>query len=293
MGGQALVGLLAVPAAAFEPNGFAAERMGGPDVLPERVANDGALGGRRTGGLDAQLPNGGIGLADAYLGALDDGPETGEAVAAEHGAHVAIEIAHQDEAVLARKVLQQPPRGFHTAQHVAVAVVAQGSNDGPAVGLGDGPQPLLLQVLRLEVHLPQQDGVEIVLGLHNGTLPQGALAIDVGRPKRLPRDFPQAPGLRQPGGRPRIGFPQDVRPVQAVGVECAAVVEYQTFDHKPLYASNDTLSSAGVPTLLHDPLVADLHQPDAYEDPKQLADAGVETGEDADAARTDAQYLDN
>ena len=67
-----LVSLIRLPADTFQPNGLATDRCGRDDVLVVRIANDHDLFRRKGQMVNAQLEDGGIGLADAHDSRLDD-----------------------------------------------------------------------------------------------------------------------------------------------------------------------------------------------------------------------------
>lgn len=94
-----------------------AEGRGGEDVFGDAVAyhedfggedfSGRGFGGEGVEGLDAEAEDGGVGLADAYRGAVDDGAEqVGDAEVGEDSGEVAVEVGDYDEGVAGGECLE-------------------------------------------------------------------------------------------------------------------------------------------------------------------------------------------
>ena len=194
MRGNGFIDRFAVPATALEPDSFTAQRVGGDDVLAEGVAYDYTVGSGAACGLNAQAIDGGVGLADAHLGTLDNGLEILQAVVAEDGPHVAVEIADEDEGIVRGAVLEDAAGGLEVAQDVAIAIVGDGRNDFGLLRVFGLPLACLGEVLEFEAHLLAEDGEHRIVWLDNGLRAEGTLAEDIGRAEVFPTHCRQFAG---------------------------------------------------------------------------------------------------
>ena len=198
--------------------------MGGDDVFGERIADGHTRCGGNGGRVDAQLPNGGIGFANAHHGALDDvGEEVGQSVGAEHRADVAVEVRDQHKAVAAVAEGLQEVAGFiGMAARGAVAVVGYRVGGGCAVRIGERDGATFAEKGEFDGDLFVQEGAEVVVGSDDGLTGEGALPVHVGRTPHFTVDG--AEGRKTLGGL-TIAVEENEIPVARPAVERAAVVE--------------------------------------------------------------------
>ena len=224
VGGERFVIVLLFPFFAFEPNGLCAEGVGGDDVFGERIADGHTRRGGNGGRIDAQLPNGGIGFANAHHSALDDvGEEVGEAVGTEHRADVAVEIGDEHKAVAAFAERLQEVAGFvGMISCGAVAVVGYRVGGGSAVGIGERHRAAFAKKGEFDADLFVQKRAEIVVGGDDGLTGEGALPVYVGRAPHFAVD--RAEGRKTLGGM-TIAVEENEIPVARTAVERTAVVE--------------------------------------------------------------------
>ena len=222
--GECFVVVLLFPFFAFEPNGLCAEGVGGDDVFGERIADGHTRCGGNGGRIDAQLPNGGIGFANTYHGALDDvGEEVGEAVGTEHCVDVAVEVRDQHKAVAAVAEGLQHVAGFiGMAAGSEVAVVGYRVGGGCTVRIGERDGATFAEKGEFDGDLFVQEGAEVIVGGDDGLTGEGALAVHVGRAPHFTVDGVE--GRKTLGGM-AVAVEENEIPVARPAVERAAVVE--------------------------------------------------------------------
>ncbi len=222
--GQCFVIVLLFPFFAFEPNGLCAERVGRDDVFGERIADGHTRGGGNGGRIDAQLPNGGIGFANAHHRALDDvGEEVGEAVGAEHRADVAVEIGDEHKAVAAFAERLQDVAGFvGMISCGAVAVVGYRVGGGSAVRIGERYRAFFAEKGEFDGDFFVQKRAEIVLRGDDGLTGEGALPVYVGVAPHFAVDRAER---RKTAGGMAVAVEENEIPVARTAVERATVVE--------------------------------------------------------------------
>ena len=222
--GQCFVVVLLFPFFAFEPNGLCTERVGGDDVFGERIADGHTRRGGNGGRIDAQLPNGGIGFANAHHRALDDvGEEVGEAVGAEHCADVAVEIGDEHKVVSAIAERLQDVAGFvGMISCGAVAIVGYRVGGGSAVRIGERYRAIFAEKGELEGDFFVQKRAAIVLRGDDGPAGERALPVYVGVAPHFAVD--RAEGRETLGGL-TIAVEENEIPVARPAVERTAVVE--------------------------------------------------------------------
>lgn len=222
--GQCFVVVLLFPFFAFEPNGLCAERVGGDDVFGERIADGHTRCGGNGGRVDAQLPNGGIGFANAHHRAFDDvGKDVGKAIGAEHRADVAVEVGYEHKAVAAVAEGLQHVAGFvGMISCGAVAVVGYRVGGGSAVRIGESDGATFAEKGEFDGDFFVQKRAEIVLRGDDGPAGERALPVYVGVAPHFAVD--RAEGRETAGGM-AVAVEENEIPVARTAVERAAVVE--------------------------------------------------------------------
>lgn len=222
--GQCFVVVLLFPFFALKPNGLCAERVGGDDVFGERIADGHTRRGGNAGRIDAQLPNGGIGFANAHHRALDDvGEEVGEAVGAEHRADVAVEIGDEHKAVAAFAERLQDVAGFvGMISRGSVAVVGYRVGGGSAVRIGEHHCAAFAEKGEFDGDFFVQKRAEIVVVRDDGLAGERALPVYVGRAPHFAVDRAER---RKTAGGIAVAVEENEIPVARTAVERAAVVE--------------------------------------------------------------------
>ncbi len=106
------------------------------------------------------------------------------------------------------------------AFHVGIAVIGCVVYGCLAYFFGGMPVGLLQKILRFLTDFLQQYGVEIVFRTNDRGFRQSAFAVNVGFAELI---------LANGNAGVAIAFPKNVRPMAGIGVERAAVVEYDGF----------------------------------------------------------------
>lgn len=222
--GQCFVIVLLFPFFALKPNGLCAEGVGGDDVFGERIADGHTRRGGNGGRIDAQLPNGGIGFANAHHRALDDvGEEVGEAVGAEHRADVAVEIGDEHKAVATFAERLQDVAGFvGMISRGAVAIVGYRVGGSRTVRIGECYRAIFAEKGEFDGDLFVQKRAEIVVGRDDGPAGERALPVYVGRAPHFAVDRAER---RKAVGGIAVAVEENEIPVARTAVERAAVVE--------------------------------------------------------------------